>query len=114
MSFETHYRNFAVAAELVPTMFPQLLATFGEDLPDGREIIRTIGGHWDDEPPTRKRAASFPTTITGQLLTDGRMAFRALWQTDLVAAWEEGALPMVKELTDEELQKLLPEPEELP
>lgn len=114
MSFESQYRIIAVAAESVPTMFPQLLATFGSDLLDGNNIIRTIGGHWDDTARTRKRAASFPTTITGQILTDSRMAFRALWETRLSAAYANGDLPGVEELTEEQFQNLLPEPDPEP
>lgn len=109
MSFETTLRTLAVPADLVEPLFAQLLADHGEDLPDGRLIVRTIGGHWDDGDHTRIRAATFPTTIKGTTLTDGRVAFTALWQSDLAAEFDAGAFPEVEELTQEQLEGLLPE-----
>lgn len=110
MSFENTERIAAIAPELVGTIFPQLLAQFGELMPDGDREILTIGAHWDDTARTIKRAASLTDgTITGIPLTDGRVAFRCLWQSDLVTAWEAGQLPDVEELTEEQFQALQPQ-----
>jgi len=114
MSFSNTYRIIALAPELVGPLFTQLRSTCGEDLPDGYTIVHTLGAHWDDGEHTRKRAASFPTTITGQPLTDGRVAFRALWQSDLMAEFDANGIPGVEELTEEQLAALLPAPETLP
>jgi len=108
MPFEDTERIIAVAEENVSTLFPALLEQFGEDLPDHGQAIRTIGGHWDDSEKTRKRAAKFPTTITGNALTDGRIAFIALWQSDLAAAYDAGQLPDAEQLTPEQFQSLIP------
>ena len=114
MSYELTDRIIAVAPEAVDTLFPQLLAQYGEALPDaGRQVI-TIGGHWDDAAKTRIRAASLADgTITGQSLTDGRVAFRCLWQADLAAAFDGGQIPQAEELSEEELAQLTPQPEVL-
>jgi hypothetical protein len=109
MNFETTDRIIAVAPEAVETLFSQ----YGEALPDGPRSVRTIGGHWDDAAKTRIRAASLHDgTITGQPLTDGRVAFRCLWQADLAAAFDAGDIAGVAELTAEELAALTPTPEE--
>jgi len=110
MSFENTERIAAVSPAAIASLYPALLAQFGEELPDGKRTIRTIGGHWDDGAKTRKRAASMTDgTITGTTLTDGRIAFRCLWQSDLVAAWDNGDLSGFAELTSDEYQALLPE-----
>jgi len=108
MSFSNTYRIIALAPELVGTLFTQLRAVYGEDLPDGHRTVRTLGAHWDDTLQTRKRAAEFPTTSTGILLTDDRVAFRALWQADLIVEFDANGLPGVAELTDEQLAALVP------
>lgn len=113
MSFETRTRILAVPANMVEPLFVQLRDQHGEELPDGSNLIRTIGGNWDDTEHTRIRAATFPTTITGQPLTDGRIAFVALWQADLSAEYDAGAFPMVEELTPERLAELTPQPLEI-
>jgi hypothetical protein len=112
MSYETTQRTIAVAPEAVATLFPQLLAQYGEPLPDGAESVVTIGGHWDDAAKTRIRAASLHKgTITGQPLTDGRVAFTCLWQADLAAAFDDGQIAGVEELTQLQLAQLTPQPE---
>jgi hypothetical protein len=114
MSFELTERNLAILPQDLEAAFPSLVAMFGEELPDGSETVRTIGAHWDDGAKTRIRAASLEKgTITGIPLKDGRLLFRCLWQVDLVAAYEAGAIPQAEELTDEQVQALLPEPEGL-
>jgi hypothetical protein len=113
MSYETTQRTIAVAPEAVATLFPQLLAQYGEALPDGAESVVTIGGHWDDGAKTRIRAASLHKgTITGQPLTDGRVAFTCLWQADLASAFDAGQITGVEELTQLQLAQLTPQPEE--
>jgi hypothetical protein len=113
MSYEITERIIAVAPEAVATLFPQLLAQYGEALPDGAESVVTIGGHWDDGAKTRIRAASLHKgTITGQPLTDGRVAFTCLWQADLAAAFDAGKINGVEELTQLQLAQLTPQPEE--
>ena len=108
MSFETIHRNMAVSPQDVEALFSALLGRFGEELPDGNERIRTIGGHWDDTAHTRVRAASMhKPTITGILLTDGRVCFRCLWQSDLAATYDAGEVPGVEQLSDEQLAALI-------
>jgi len=110
-NFETTERIMAVPAEAVGTMFPQLLAQYGQELPDGGRTILTIGGHYDDADKTRIRAASLTDgTITGMPLTDGRVAFRCLWQADLAAAFDAGEIAGVEELDAAELATLTPQP----
>jgi len=114
MSFQTTTRILAVDHETLGVLFPALLEQFGEDLPDGNQMVRTIGAHWDDVAQTRQRAASFPTTITGQPLADGRLAFRCMWQADLAAEYDKNGLLGVDELTEAELLSLTPKPEGMP
>ena len=112
MSYELTSRTIALNPEAVATLFPQLLAQYGEALPDGAETITTIGGHWDDSDKTRIRAASLHKgTITGQPLTDGRVAFTCLWQADLADAFDAGQITGAEELTEQQLADLTPEPE---
>jgi len=112
MSFELSERIIAVSSEAVDAMFPQLLAQYGEDLPDGNRKIRTIGGHWDDGAKTRIRAASLTDgTITGQSLTNGKLAFYCLWQSDLAKDFDDGKIAGVEQLTQEQLIALTPNPE---
>jgi hypothetical protein len=114
MSFELTERIMAAAPQDVETLFPQLLTQYGQELPDGNRKILTIGGHWDDAQKTKIRAASLiDETITPQPLTDGRIAFRCLWQSDLVRDFENGKINGVEELTQEQLTALIPNPEEL-
>jgi hypothetical protein len=113
MSYELTARTIAVSPAAVATLFPALLAQYGEPLPDGAESVLTIGGHWDDAAQTRLRAASLHKgTITGQPLTDGRVAFTCLWQADLAAAFDAGGIEGVEELTSEQLADLLVTPEQ--
>jgi hypothetical protein len=107
MSYEQTSRTIALAPETVSTLFPVLLAQYGEELPDASESIVTIGGHWDDSDKTRIRAASLHKgTITGQPLSDGRVAYTCLWQSDLAKAFDRGEIEGVEELTEEQLEDL--------
>ena len=115
MSYETTERAIAVSPPSGATLFPALLAQYGEALPVGPRSIVTIGGHWDDSDKTRIRAASLTDgTITGQVLTDGRAAFTCLWQADLAVAFDAGGIEGVDELSAEELAGLTPIPEVMP
>jgi hypothetical protein len=115
MSFETTERIVAINPESVGTLFQQMLGLYGEDLPDANKTTRTIGGHWDDSDKTRIRAASLTDgTITGQVLTDGRVAYTCLWQADLAAAFDAGGIEGVEQLTEEQLAALTPIPEAMP
>jgi len=114
MSFEITERIIAAPTETVDTMFPLFLSQYGKKLPDGNRQILTIGGHWDDASQTRIRAASLHDgTITGQSLTNGKLAFRCLWQSDLAKDFDDGKINSVEELTPEQLTALTPNPEEL-
>jgi hypothetical protein len=109
MSFETKSRTMALDPKDIPSLFGGLLEQFGEELHDGQKHILTIGAHWDDSEHTRIRAASLTDgTITPQPLTDGRVAFTALWQTDLAVAYDSGKLQGVEELSPEKLLSLTP------
>jgi hypothetical protein len=122
MSFEVHTRNLALAPALAEALLPQLLATYGEDLPDGPRMIRTIGAHWDDTAHTRIRAAEYLLTVTDRVsivtdrtLTDGRIAFSGiLWQSDLAAEFDANGIVGVEELTDAQLAALTPAPTPMP
>jgi hypothetical protein len=114
-NFETTERIIAVPAQAVGTMFPDLLAQYGDELPDAGRSVLTIGGHWDNAEKTRIRAASLTDgTITGQPLTDGRLAFRCLWQADLAAAFDAGEIEGAEQLTEQQLSSLTPQPEVAP
>jgi hypothetical protein len=112
MSFETTDRIIAAAPEAVETLFIDLLNVYGIEVQDGPRRIKTLGAHWDDAEKTRIRAASLTDgTITGQPLTDGRVAFRCLWQADLAAAFDAGQIAGAEQLTEQQLADLTPEPE---
>jgi hypothetical protein len=114
-NFETTERIIAVPAQAVATMFPQLLAQYGQELPDGPRKIVTIGGFYGDSARTIIGAASLTDgTITGMPLTDGRVAFTCLWQADLAGAFDRGEIEGVEELTEQQLADLTPQPEVTP
>lgn len=114
MSFQTTNRIFALAPELLATLFPALQTEYAELLPDGNRQVLTLGAHWDDSEHTRLRAASLADgTITPIALTDGRVAFQCMWQADLMAEFDANGISGVEELTQEQLQELTPIPEPL-
>jgi hypothetical protein len=114
MSYEITERIIAINPEDIETLFPQLISQYGEVLPDGGRQVVTIGGHWDNAAKTHIRAASLAGgTIAGQSLTDGRVAFRCLWQSDLAKDFDDGKILGVEELGQEQLEELLPPPPEL-
>jgi hypothetical protein len=108
MSFESTERIIAVPVLAVSTIFPQLLAQYEQELRDAARNVLTIGGHWDDTGKNRIRAASLTDgTITGIPLTDGRVAFRCLWQADLATAFDAGEIAGAEELREEQLADLI-------
>lgn len=110
MSFESYPRIVAVHPEVVDSLFPVLTEQYGELVADGVREIKTLAAFWDDTERTRIRAASLiDGTIVPTVLADGRLAFRALWQSDLAAAFEAGELGAdIEELTEEQFLALLP------
>ncbi len=107
MKFETIERIIAIQPASVVAVHDSALAAFGEILPDGAGSVMTVAAHWDDASKTRIRAASLMTgSIAPMVLTDGRIAFRALWQSDLALAFVAGDIAAVNEITEIELQSL--------
>jgi hypothetical protein len=112
-NFETTERIIAVDPQQMQALYIDLLNTYGVELQDGPRRVLTIGAHWDDAEKTRLRAASLTDgTITPQPLTDGRVAFRCLWQAGLAAAFDAGDIEGVEELTEQQLTNLTPQPTE--
>ena len=115
MSYELNPRTIAVAPEAVATLFPALNAQYGEELSYGSGSTRTIGAFWNDAEKTSIYAASMLRgNIVGQLLTDGRVAYTCLWQSDLAAAFDAGGIEGVEQLSAEQLAGLTPEAEGMP
>lgn len=109
MSYELTDRIIAISPNNVEALLSGLTAQYGEPLSDGKETIVTIGAHWDDSNKTRLRAASLHKgTIAGQELTNGKIAFRCLWQSDLASAFDRGEIPQAQQLTEEQLAQLTP------
>jgi len=111
MNFSTEFKTFAFPEALVEQL-PLLNEQFGEEATDGLLTVNTIACGWDDSEHTRLRALRFPETASLTDLTDGRKAYTALWSLRLLEALEQGLFPDVQELTQEELQALLPVYEE--
>ena len=111
MNFSTTFRTFAFPEALVEQL-PQLTEQFGEEAQDGLLTVKTVACGWDDSEHTRLRALRFPETASLTDLTDGRKAYTALWSLRLLEAYEQGLLIGVQELTQEEMQSLLPVYEE--
>lgn len=112
MAFEQTERIIAVAPEAVATLFPALLAEYGEELSYGSGTTRTIGAFWNELEKIRIYAASIERgSIAPTVLTDGRLAYRCLWQADLAAAFDRGEIQQAQQLTEEQLAQLTPQPE---
>ena len=111
MNFSTEFKTFAFPAELVEQL-PQLIEQYGEDCQDGLQTYKTIAAGYDDSERTRLRALRFPETTSLTDLTDGRKAYTALWTLKLLEDFSSGLIPNVEELTQEQLQALLPVYEE--
>jgi hypothetical protein len=111
MNFTTTFRTFAFPEALVEQL-PQLTEQFGEEAQDGLLTVKTVACGWDDSEHTRLRALRFPETASLTDLTDGRKAYTALWSLRLLEAYDQGLLTGVQELTQEEMQALLPVYEE--
>lgn len=105
----------AVPASAVGTLLTDLTNAYGETLHDGPNAFKTIGAFWDDVEHTRLRAASLEAgTIEPIALTDGRVAFECLWQSDLAAAFDSGSIPSAEQLDQAELETLRVKPDEAP
>lgn len=115
MPYETTERIIAVQPADVATLFPALNAQYGEELSFGSGTTRTIGAFWNDAEQTSIYAASMERgSIAPTVLTDGRVAFTCLWQTNLAAAFDAGQITGAEELTQLQLAQLTPQPEEEP
>ena len=111
MAFETTDRIIAVPADAVGTLFPALLAEYGEELSYGSGSTRTIGAFWNEPEKVRIYAASIERgSIAPTVLTDGRLAYRCLWQSDLAAAFDAGQIAGAEQLTEQQLASLSPQP----
>jgi hypothetical protein len=115
MPYDTTERIIAVQPEAVATLFPALNAQYGEELSYGSGTTRTIGAFWNDAEQASVYAASLERgSIAPTVLTDGRLAYRCLWQADLAAAFDAGEIEGAEELTGEQLADLTPQPESQP
>jgi hypothetical protein len=115
MHFEDTFRIFAFPPSLVDDL-PGLIADYGVNGTLNRKPVRTIAAGWDDVEHTRKRPLTFPETASLTLLTDGWVAYNAMWSLALVAAKAAGTDPMLseaKELTEEQFEELRHVPEEM-
>lgn len=112
MAFEQTERIIAVQADAAGALFPALLAEYGEELSYGSGSTRTIGAFWNEPEKIRIYAASIERgSIAPTVLTDGRLAYRCLWQADLAAAFDAGQITDAEQLTEQQLADLTPEPE---
>jgi len=111
MNFSTTFQTFAFPAELLEQL-PTLIEQYGEPAQDGLQTYNTIAAGWDDSNHTKLRALRFPETASLTDLTDGRKAYTALWSLRLLQAFDQGLFPEVQELTQVQLQALLPMVEE--
>jgi hypothetical protein len=109
-NFINEERTFAFAPGMM-AQFELLAENFGDELPDGASMIKTVAARWDDAEQTRKRAATLDNEVPFKL-TDGRIAIAALWSNKLITAWEQGLVP-AEELTPDQFKELLLPPEEL-
>jgi len=107
MKYSTEFRTFAFPEALIEQL-PTLNEQYGEQATDGLLTVTTIACGWDDSEHTRLRALRFPETASLTYLADGRKAYTALWSLRLLEAIGQGLFPDVQELTQEELQALLP------
>ena len=115
MAFETTERIIAVAPAALATLFPALLAEYGEELSYGPGSTQTIGAFWNEAEKVRIYAASIERgSIAPTVLTDGRLAYRCLWQADLAAAFDAGQMTGAEELTEQQLADLTPQYEVTP
>lgn len=115
MAFESTERIIAVPADAVATLFPAFLAEYGEELSYGSGSTRTIGAFWNEPERIRIYAASIERgSIAPTVLTDGRLAYRCLWQADLAVAFDAGQVEGAEQLTEQQLADLTPNPEVTP
>jgi hypothetical protein len=111
-NFNTTFRTFAFQPSRLADL-PSLIENYGEPEYDGNILIeKTLACGWDDSSHSKLRALRFPETVSLTELTDGRYAYTALWSLRLIGAVESGLFTDVTELTQEELQALIPVVEE--
>jgi hypothetical protein len=110
-NFSTTFKTFAFSPEILGAL-PDLIANYGRPAMDGNLEVITIAAGWDDSEKTRIRALRFPETVSLTELTDGRYAYTALWTIPLLEAYDRGEFAGVSELTEVELQGLIPVIEE--
>jgi hypothetical protein len=97
---------------------PDALAEYGSALPlrpadPESPTVVTLLGHLDREGSPDLRAGELGVSVTGQPLTDGRLAFSGHWSTAFVAALAtDTRLDGITLLTAEQLATLTPDPEE--
>lgn len=107
-NFNTTFRTFAFQPQRLADL-PNLIEKYGQPAYDGNTLIeKTLACGWDDSEKTKLRALRFPETVSLTELADGRYAYTALWSESLLSALAAGEFPDVTELTQEELQELLP------
>lgn len=101
--FEQTEKIFALAASDVISIVVGLRNQYGVDV-DG---IKTIAAYWDDENKTRLRYGSLTNgTVSGTPLSDGRVAFSALWPSALIEDFNNGLITDVEELSELDLEAL--------
>jgi len=111
MTFSDTFQIYAFPAEMLDHL-PGLIHDYGVDGMDGKTPVRTIAAGWDDTEHTRKRPLQFPTTASLTQLTDGRLAYKALWSNPILNAMAtDPRLAQAEELTEAELEQLRYVPE---
>lgn len=107
-NFNLQFKTFAFQPSRLADL-PTLIETYGQPEYDGNLLIpKTLACGYDNSEKTKLRALRFPETVSLTELTDGRYAYTALWSIPLIQAVEQGLFPDVEELTQEQLQSLLP------
>lgn len=110
-NFNTEFKTFAFTQELLGQL-PEIIQEYGSPAWDGNIFVeKTLACGWDDSERTRLRALRFPETVSLTELTDGRLAYTALWSVPILEAFQNGVFDGVQELNLEQLQELIPVPE---
>lgn len=115
-AFSATAQILAVPVALLDQL-PDALAEYGSTLPlrpadPASPATVTLLGHIDREGSTDLRAGELGVSVTGQPLTDGRIAFTGHWATAFIAALgEDERLDGIDILTPSQLAALTPDPE---
>ena len=114
MAFETDRPHHAVPADAVGHVVPcaarESMARNCPTAAGARAHHRRHSGTSGGGPHLRPTASN-DGSIAPTVLTDGRLAYRCLWQADLAAAFDAGQIAGAEELTEQQLAELTPEPE---